>query len=122
MSVDICLTNADALEEWLGRCIAALEEIRAHVKAQDAEHLIRLFSEVYSERERWLAGVAQERHPKSKVDVPTMGDSAYRTLFGEAMYKQTKRLFELSNNPTLRSRPETAEDMPKPGAAKPPAK
>ena len=122
MSVDICLTNADAIEEWLGRCIAALEEIRTHVKAQDAEQLIRLFSEVYSERERWLAGVAQERHSKSKVEIPTMGDSAYRTLFGEAMYKQTKRLFELSNNPTLRSRPETEDDKHGSGAAKPPPK
>ena len=120
MSVDIFLTNADAISDWLDRCIAALAEIRQHVQAQDAEQLIRLFSEAYSERERWLAGVAQERRPRIKAEVPTMMDSAYRTLFGEAMYKQTKRLFDLSNNPTLRSRPETEDDKPVTGATKPP--
>ena len=99
MSVSICLTNASEIAGWVDRFIAQLETFKTQLKAQDREALVRLFSDAFSERERWLAGVAQRPGARDVVELPNAMETAYRTMFGDAIYSRTKKLMEMSENP-----------------------
>lgn len=99
MSVSICLTNSAEITHWVDRFIHELDGLKKQLAEQDREGLTRLFSAAFSERERWLAGVAQNPSAREKVEIPGAMETAYKTMFGEAIYNRTKKLLELSEHP-----------------------
>jgi len=56
MARDICLTNARALDDALGRSIAHLQAARAAIRDGDGETLRATFTRAKGERDAWLRG------------------------------------------------------------------